>query len=143
VVLETFARLTMQLTAGAFAGACLYILLVQHPVRTALGGAQALADFRAAIPRAEKVQAPLLVGCLAAVGLHLAVASSWPVAVGGLLMLVVLLQTLATVLPINRRLLSGTAADRLAEAPAALARWGTLHALRTVLAVLGAVALLL
>lgn len=142
-MLETLSRVTMQLTAGAFAGACLYIMLVQHPVRVALAPGPALGDFRAVIPRAEKVQVPLLVVCLLSVVLHLVVSFSWPVAAGGLLMLVVLVGTVAAVLPINRRLLAGDRDDRLAETPAALARWGTLHALRTVLASIGAALLLL
>lgn len=136
------ALLVAQLTAGAFAGACLYILLVQQPTRMDLGTAGALDDFRSTIPRAERLQAPLLVVCLLAAALALVLTFRWPVAVGALLMLVVLGQTIATVLPINRRLLSGSAADHLPEAGSALSRWGTLHAVRTVVAVVGAALLL-
>lgn len=142
-MITELVRLVAQLTAGTFAGACLSILLVQHPVRTALATPAALDDFRGAIPRAERLQAPLLIGCLLAAALELVLAFRWSALVGALLMLAVLVQTLATVLPINRRLLSGSAADHVDEAHDALSRWGRLHAARTVVAVLGAVALLL
>ncbi len=142
MVLTQLLRVLLQLTAGAFAGACLYILLVQQPARMALGPARALDDFRATIPRAERLQAPLLIACLAAIALHLLLAFSWPVAVGGALMLAVLGQTIRTVLPINRRLLAGAAADHVAEAGDALSRWGRLHAVRTGVAVVGAIVLL-
>lgn len=140
-MLEELSRPVMQLTAGSFTGVCVYIMLVQHPVRMALAPAPALADFRAVIPRAEKVQAPLLIVCLLAVGFHLTRSPSWPVAAGGLLMAAVLVLTVATVLPINRRLLTGEAADHVPHARRALARWGQLHTLRTVVTALGAVLL--
>lgn len=140
-MLEHLSRSLMQLTAAAFAGVCLYIALVQQPVRTGLTAAAALADFRAVIPRAEKVQAPLLIVSLVATAVHVADSPSWPVAAGGLLLLAVLVLTLVTVLPINRRLLSGAATDHVAEARTTLSRWGRLHLVRTVIACAGAVAL--
>lgn len=136
-------RIVAQLAAGTFAGACLYILLVQHPVRTTLGATAGLADSRETIPRAERLQAPLLIVCLVAAAVDVVLTSRWTVLVGALLMLAVLVLTLASVLPINRRLLAGEPADHLAASPDLLARWGRLHAARTVLAVIGAVALLL
>jgi len=135
------AQPVMRLTAGAFAGTCVYIWAVQHPVRVSLAPEGALADFRAVIPRAERVQAPLLMVCLLAVAAVLSDSPTWPVVVGGALMLAVLVQTAALVLPINRRLLSGTHGEQLTTSQAALSRWGRLHATRTVLAVLAAVAL--
>ena len=130
-----------QLSAAAFSGICLYIGLVQHPVRVSLTAVSALEDFRAVIPRAEKVQAPLLIVCLLAVASHLVVAPRWSVAVAGLLLLGVLGLTVATVLPINRRLLSGAAEQHLGGSSHDLARWGRLHAARTALAVLGTITL--
>lgn len=131
----------MRLTAGVFAGSCVYIWWVQHPVRMSLSSEAALADFRAVIPRAEKVQAPLLVVSLLAVLAHLVVAFAWPVVIGGALLLAVLVQTVALVLPINRKFVSGQHGEHVAGSRAALARWGRLHAVRSVLAVLGSVVL--
>ncbi len=140
-MLTEVVRLVARLTAGAFAGACLYILLVQHPVRMSLAAPAALDDFRATIPRAERLQAPLLVVSLLATTLSL-LTFRWTTVVGGVLLLAVLVQTIVTVLPINQRLLAGEATDHLDEAPDALRRWGRLHAVRTVVAVVGVVALL-
>lgn len=140
-MLEVASLAVLQLTAAAFAGICLYIGVAQQPVRMGLAPAAALDDFRAVIPRAEKVQAPLLVVCLLATALHLVVAPQWPVAAGGSLLLAVLVFTLVGVLPINRHLLSGAAADHLRESDQALRRWGRRHTLRTAAAVVGAVTL--
>lgn len=142
LVVAELVRVLAQLTAAAFAGACLSIALVQQPVRRELSASVALDDFRATIPRAERLQAPLLVVSLLATVASLVLRFRWPDLVGGLLLLGVLVQTVSTVLPINRRLLSGAAPDHLAEADAALARWGRLHVVRTVPAVLGAALLL-
>ncbi|HEY0239043.1 MAG TPA: anthrone oxygenase family protein [Friedmanniella sp.] len=140
-MLTEVVRLVARLTASAFAGACLYILLVQHPVRMSLAAPAALDDFRATIPRAERLQAPLLVVSLLATALSL-LTFRWTTVVGGVLLLAVLVQTIVTVLPINQGLLAGEATDHLDEAPDALRRWGRLHAVRTVVAVVGVVALL-
>lgn len=143
VLVGELVRVVLQLGAGAFAGACLYIALVQVPVRGGLPTSAALDDFRATIPRAERVQAPLLVVALLAAVVSVALEPRWPVLVGGLLLLAVLVQTVATVLPINRRLLSGSPGDHLGEADVTLARWGRLHAVRTLVAAAGAVLVLL
>ena len=142
LAVEEIVRVLARLTAGAFAGACLYIALVQHPVRRALPASAALDDFRATIPRAERLQAPLLVIALLTTVAWLVLDLRWSVLLGALLLLAVLVQTIATVLPINRRLLSGDAADHVGVADAALSRWGRLHAVRTVVAAVGAVVLL-
>lgn len=112
-------------------------------MRSRLTAAAALADFRAVIPRAEKVQAPLLIVGLLAVALHLVVTPEWTVAVAvaGLLLAGVLALTIVTVLPINRRLLSGLAQQHLGGSSQDLARWGRLHTARTALAVLGTITL--
>lgn len=140
-MVDQVAGAVAQLTSGAFAGSCAYIALVQQPVRASLPPGASLGDFRAAVPRAERLQAPLLVLALVAVAVEAVAAAGAAVVVGGLLLLAVLVQTVALVLPINRRLLSGAPEEHLAAAPRALARWGRLHAARTALAVVGAVVL--
>ena len=98
-MLAEVVRLVAQPTAGAFAGACVYILLVQQPVRmTTLSTPVALDDFRATIPRAERLQAPLLVVSLVAAAASLVLTFRWTTAVGAGLLLVVLALTLAKVL---------------------------------------------
>ena len=59
--------------AGLFAGAALYVTLVEHPARTGCGPMLAVAQFRKSYPRGAALQAPLaIVGCLAAAGAWLA-----------------------------------------------------------------------
>jgi hypothetical protein len=54
------------LAAGLFAGAAIYITLVEHPARMSCGAELALQEFRPSYTRAAVMQAALaLVGCLA------------------------------------------------------------------------------
>ena len=135
--------LVARLGAGAFAGSCVYIAAAQQPARMSLPALDALHEFRATIPRAERVQPPLNIATLLAAAISLLLRFDWTVAVAAVLLVGVLLETVAGVLPINRRLTSGSAADHLVGGSRALQRWGTLHLIRTVPAVGAAVLLLL
>jgi len=79
------------------------------------------------------------VGFLASVAAWLAGATFWWL-VGGLLLGAVIPFTLIVILPTNKQLLSPALDRRSAETGRLLARWGRLHAVRSVLSV---VALLL
>jgi Anthrone oxygenase len=121
------------LCAGLFAGAAIYITLVEHPARLECGTELAATEFGPSYRRATLMQASL-----AAVGLAAAVVA-WiqgrglPVLVGGLLLGMVIPFTLLVILPTNKRLLDPGLDRRSAEAAALLNRWGRLHALRSVL----------
>jgi hypothetical protein len=123
--------------AGLFAGAALYITLVEHPARMACGPPMALAQFRQSYPRAARLQAALAVlGCLAAAGAWTAGRPAGWLAAGLLLGAVVPL-TLVAILPTNRRLLDPALPPDVPEVRQLLRRWGALHLART-LAGLGA-----
>jgi hypothetical protein len=100
----------------------------------------AVTEFGPSYRRAAVMQASL-----AAVG-SLAGVAAWtrghgtPPLVAGLLMAAIIAFTLMVILPTNRRLLDPALAGDSAEAAALMARWGRLHAVRTVVS---AVALLL
>ncbi len=65
MVLELIALLC----TGLFAGAAVYVTLVEHPARLECGPAVALAEFRPSYRRAAAMQASLAaIGLLAAVG---------------------------------------------------------------------------
>lgn len=134
--------LVARLGSGAFAGSCAYIAVAQHPARMSLPVLDALQEFRATIPRAERLQPPLNVATLLATAATLLLRFDAVVLLALVLLVAVLVETVAGVLPINRRLLAGTAADHVEEGRRALQRWGALHLVRTVLAVLAAVLLL-
>jgi len=126
-------ELIATLCAGLFAGAAIYITLVEHPARMECGTELAATEFGASYRRATLMQASL-----AAVGLAAALVA-WIqgrgllVLVGGLILGVVIPFTLLVILPTNKRLLDSGLDRRSAEAAELLERWGRLHAVRSVL----------
>jgi len=127
VILELVATLC----AGLFAGAAVYVSLVEHPARLQCGVALAVAEFGPSYRRAAVMQAALaIVGCATAVTAWV-LGSAAVVLVAGLLLGAVVPFTLIVILPTNQRLLDPTLDPGSAEAAALLARWGRLHALRS------------
>ena len=128
------------LCIGLFAGAALYVTLVEHPARLRCGTALAIVEFGPSYRRGAVMQASLAaVGCLVGVADWAHGHGVLPLA-AGLLMAAVIAFTLVVILPTNKRLLDPALDSGSAEAATLLARWGRLHAVRTVL---GGVALLL
>jgi hypothetical protein len=94
--------LVATLCAGVFAGAAIYITLVEHPARLECGTAAAVAEFTPSYRRAARLQASL-----AAMGSLSAVAAWWQghgsaFLTGGLLLGSVIPFTLLVILPTNR-----------------------------------------
>lgn len=119
--------------AGLFAGAAIYITLVEHPARLECGTALAITEFGPSYRRATLMQASL-----AAVG-FLAALAAWaqgggrPILVAGILLGLVIPFTLLVILPTNKRLLDPGLDPGSAEAAVLLNRWGRLHTVRSVL----------
>jgi uncharacterized membrane protein len=128
-------ELLATLCAAIFAGAALYINLVEHPARMSLGTAAALAEWRPAYRRATLMQAPLaVIGLLASlVAWTLGAERLW--LLGGVLLGAVVPFTLLVAFPTNRELLDPAADGDLARARLLLERWNRLHAVRSVLSV--------
>ena len=128
--------------AGLFAGAALYINLVEHPARRDCGTVLAVRQFAPSYRRAAVMQASLaIVGLVSAAlawwrGAHIGILA------GGLLLGAVVPFTLLIIRPTNKRLLAPRAGAESVEAAALLRRWGRLHAVRTVLGLLAFGALL-
>ena len=125
-------ELVATICAGLFAGAAVYITLVEHPARLECGTALAVTEFGPSYRRATIMQAGL-----AALGLLAAVAawargSGWPALASGVLLGAVIPFTLVVILPTNKRLLDPRLDPASAEAAALLERWGRLHAVRSV-----------
>ncbi len=126
-----------------FAGAALYVNLVEHPARLAPGTAAAICDGRPSYRRATVLQASLaLAGLLAAVGAWLQ-GRGTPVLIAGLALGFVVPFTFVIIFPTNRRLSDPALDDGSAEAAALLAQWNRLHAVRTAAALVALVILLL
>jgi len=120
------------LCTGVFAGAAIYVTLVEHPARVECGTALAVAQFRPSYRRAAVMQATLAAaGCLAAIGAW-AQGRGAVVLVAGLLLGALIPLTLAVIRPTTERLLDPALGPDSAEAAALLARWGDLHAVRSV-----------
>ncbi len=125
-------ELVALLCTGFFAGAAIYITLVEHPARLECGTALASAEFGPSYRRAAVMQASLaVVGFLAAVTAW-AQGSATTVLVAGLLLGAVVPFTLIVIMPTNKRLLDAGLDRGSPEAAALLARWGRLHAVRSV-----------
>ena len=128
-------ELVALMCTGLFAGAAVYVTLVEQPARVECGAVLAVTQFRPSYRRAAAMQATLAaVGCLAAVGAW-AQGRGALVLVAGLLLGVLIPFTLIVILPSTKRLLDPELDPGSAEAAALLTRWGHLHAVRSAVAV--------
>jgi len=129
--MPTLLAMVAALATGLFAGAAVYISLVEHPARVACGPAVAIRQFRPSYRRAAVMQVALaIVGTVAALarfagGAH----GGW--LVGALLLVSVIPFTLVVIMPTNKRLLDESPSLQSADVPALLERWGRLHAVRS------------
>jgi len=121
------------LAAGLFAGAAIYVTVVEHPARVSCGTDLAVREFAPSYKRGTIMQASLaLVGCVTGV------IGGWQSndvasTVAALLLGAVVPFTLVVILPTNKRLLDAGLDAHGDEASRLLNRWGRLHAVRSVL----------
>jgi hypothetical protein len=132
------AEFLAALSAALFAGAALYINLVEHPARMGLETHMAALQWAPSYRRATWLQAPLaIVSCLCGVTVWVGGGGvGWLAA--ALLVGAVVPITFAVIMPTNHRLLAAGRDLGSAETRHLLVRWGRLHAIRTVLGLLGA-----
>ena len=121
------------LVSGIFAGAAVYVNLVEQPARLSCGVELAVRQWRPSYKRGTMMQAPLAV-----VGSFAALTSWWfdrglSWLIGGLLLLLIIPFTFIAILPTNKRLESRELDFRSEEAGYLLRRWGRLHAVRSIL----------
>jgi len=127
LVAETIALVATAL----FAGAAVYVSLVEHPARESCGPALALAEFGPSYRRAAIMQGGLaLVGGVAGIVRWATLGGPGWLA-GGLLLAAMIPYTVIVIRPTNDRLLDPALGARPAEATALLCRWGRLHSVRT------------
>lgn len=118
-------------SAALFAGAALYINLVEHPARLSCGSEVALRQFVPSYRRATVMQV-----CLASVATGAGLAR-WVEAGGSLwlsgsvTMVSVIPFTLIVIFPTNRRLLDPGRDPASRETRSLLETWGRLHAVRS------------
>ena len=140
--METLLEVIALLSSGLFAGAALYITVVDHPARMSQGASFALQEFRPSYKRAAPLQASLAVICFLSSVVVWRLTGGWTWLAGGALVGAVVPFTLAFMMSTNRLLLDAASPLKDDEALVVLAKWARLHAVRTCLSLLGFVVLL-
>jgi hypothetical protein len=136
-VLNTFEFVAV-ITATLFAGASLYINVVEHPARMLQSTREAAQQWAPSYKRATWLQAPLaLISGLSGVAAwFLGGGGLW--LVGAVLIAAVVPFTFAVIMPTNNQLLSAGRDLGSEETRGLLVRWGNLHAVRTLLSLCAA-----
>jgi hypothetical protein len=131
--MRQIAEFVAVLSCSLFTGASVYINLVEHPTRMQCGVEIAATEFAPSYRRATVLQATsAAVGLISSIAAWLAGATFWWL-VAGVMLGSVIPFTLLVILPTNKLLLSPTLDKRSVDAERLLARWGSLHAVRSVL----------
>jgi len=128
------------IAATLFAGAALYISLVEQPARLRLADAAMLAQWQPSYKAALPIQSGLaifggLLGILAWFLTH-----DWRWIAGSMALLANWPFTILVIMPINKRLMAMRQAEAGAESRRMLVQWGKLHSARSAL---GALSMLL
>lgn len=127
------SQLLATFCCALFAGAAVYITLVEHPARIECGTELAATEFGPSYRRAKVMQASLAVAGFLFAGLAwLGGASTWWL-VGGVVLVSVAPFTLAVMMPTNRQLVDPGLDKRSARAAQLLSRWARLHLVRVLL----------
>jgi hypothetical protein len=139
-----FLEIIATLAAGLFAGAAIFINLVEHPARMEGGTAAALKEWRPSYKKATLMQAPLAaVGFLSASAAWLMGGSVWWL-VSGVVLVAVIPYTLLIVFPTNNKLLDPAIVEKNSDlARRLLIRWGRLHTVRSIMSLAAFLAFLL
>jgi hypothetical protein len=131
--MRQIAEFIAVLSCALFTGASVYITFIEHPARMQCGVEIAATEFAPSYRRATVLQATsAALGLISSIAAWLAGASFWWL-VAGVLLGSVIAFTLIVILPTNKRLLSPTLDKRSIESELLLARWGRLHAVRSVI----------
>lgn len=124
------------LSAGLFAGAAVYINLVEHPARMECGTSLAVTEFAPSYRRAAIMQGLLAaIGFLSATAAWLMGSSLWWL-ISGIVLLAVIPFTLIVMFPINKQILNSSLEKDSELASQLLSQWGRLHAVRSILSVI-------
>lgn len=131
--MNSLLELVAVLSAALFAGAALYINVVEHPARMGLETRVAALQWAPSYRRATWLQAPLaLLSLLCGAALWLLGGGiGW--LVGAVLIGLVVPFTFGVIMPTNHKLLAPGRDLSSPETRELLVRWGQLHAVRTAL----------
>jgi Domain of unknown function (DUF1772) len=122
-----------------FAGAAIYINLVEHPARMSCDTKTAATLWMPSYKKATLMQAPLaVISCLAGVAVWL-LGGGLVWLIGAVLIGLVVPFTFIAVMPTNKQLLAPGRDLSSAETRALLEKWGRLHAGRSALSLLASI----
>jgi uncharacterized membrane protein len=126
------AQVVAVLASTLFAGAALYVSLVEHPARLSCGTELAATEFGPSYKRATVMQVALAVLSAGAGVIRgfLGGGAIW--FVGAAAIFASIPFTLLFMLPVNNRILEPTRDKTSAETRILLERWGRMHAVRTI-----------
>ena len=128
------------LASGLFAGAAIYITLVEHPARLSCSTEVAARQWAPSYRRATVMQASLAIVAAVAGGARWAQTEDRLWLIGGLAILAVVPFTLLVIYPTNHKLLEPGRDLASEETRHLLESWGRLHAVRSVLGLIAVVA---
>lgn len=139
----TALKLIAMTCTALFAGAALYISVVEQPARLLASMEVALGEFRPGFPRARALQAGFaVVGAItAALAWWYGAGPAWLVA--SLCLFSIVVFTLVIITPVYTALLDSSLSASAPEARVLLERWGQLHAVRTVLGLVALISVVL
>lgn len=119
--------------ATLFAGAALYISLVEHPARLGLADGPLLAQWQPSYKRALPIQSGLAIAGGVSGLIVWYLAADWRWLAGSMVLLGNWPFTLFVIMPVNKRLMALTMEEADAESRRKLVQWGKLHDVRSAL----------
>ena len=130
------------LSATLFAGAAIYINVVEHPARMSFPTQTAASWWAPSYSRATLMQAPLAIAgfVLGVIAWTMGAGVAW--IIGPALLGSVVPFTFLGIMPTNQRLLDPSRDLSSAETRMLLAKWGNLHAVRSVASTVASLVLL-
>ncbi|HKA17039.1 MAG TPA: DUF1772 domain-containing protein [Blastocatellia bacterium] len=143
MTLQVSMELIATLACAIFAGAAIYISMVEHPARMSCGTELAATEWGPSYKRATWIQAPLaLIAFACSFAAWFAGSNVWWL-VGGFMLGLLVPYTLIVIMPTNHRLESSRLDKRSDEALRLLHRWGMLHTVRTIVSFVALIIFLL
>lgn len=134
-----YAEILSSICTGLFAGAALYVSLVEQPARMACPIPVALAAVR--VIAAAVMQVILAIGCVAGAIAAYYLGRGISSLVAGIVLATVVPWTLIVIMPVNRRLMDESRTSETPETDVLLKKWGRLHNVRTIASILALVIL--
>jgi len=124
------------LSCALFAGAAIYINLVEHPARMGCGTELALTEWAPSYKRATGMQVPLAVVSTVAGVVSWFLTGDLLWLLGALLIFAVIPFTLLVIMPTNKILLDPGTNKISPTTHALLEKWGALHGVRSILSLM-------